>query len=133
MSTSLPKRTLSTEASSVVGLFVRSKTNRLGVGKVVAVAGDQVVVEYFHSTAHSVRETIALSQVERVSLPPQTRCYFLVDGRWMAGRIGRRDEDQYGQHTSGTPPPRCADAIDFRGGRGLSRNTSLAFRRTRLE
>ena len=95
MSTSLPKRTLSTEASSVVGLFVRSKTNRLGVGKVVAVTGDHVVVEYFHSTAHSVRETVAVSQVERVTLPPQTRCYFPVDGRWMAGRIGRRDEEQY--------------------------------------
>lgn len=95
MSTSLPKKTLSTDASSVVGLFVRSKTNRLGVGKVVAVTGDQVVVEYFHSTAHSVRETVAVSQVERVTLPPQTRCYFPVDGRWMAGRIGRRDEEQY--------------------------------------
>jgi hypothetical protein len=72
MTASLPERTLSAGASSVVGLFVRSKTNRLVVGKVVEVAGDQVIVEYFHSTAHSVREAVAVSQVVRVTLPPQT-------------------------------------------------------------
>ena len=95
MSTFFPKRRLITESPFAVGSFVRSKTNRLGVGKVVGIKGDRVVIEYFHSTADSVQETVAVSQVLRVTLPPQTRCYFRDDGRWMAGRIGRHEDEQY--------------------------------------
>jgi ATP-dependent helicase HepA len=42
-----------------------------------------------------VQEKIPLRHLRPVSLPPQTRCYFQLDGRWTAGRIGRNEGDQY--------------------------------------
>lgn len=78
-----------------IGTFVQSATNRLGVGKLAEIAGADAVVEYFHSTANSTRELVPLRSLSAVKLPPQTRCYFLENGRWQVGRIGRRCEDEY--------------------------------------
>ncbi len=74
---------------------MRAATNRLGTGKVVDSDTQSVEVEYFHSTAESARETVPLSLVKGVRLPPQTRCYFRQNDHWMAGRIGRFDGDKY--------------------------------------
>jgi ATP-dependent helicase HepA len=77
------------------GALVRSSTNRLGTGKIVRIEGDSAVVEYFHSTAKTVLQEVPLKLLKRVSLPPQTRCYFQRNSQWIAGRVGQLDGDQY--------------------------------------
>lgn len=80
---------------SMKNSFVSSIENNLGIGKLIASAGDEATVEYFKSTSDRVRHLVALKSIERVVLHKQTRCYVWSEDRkfWQAGRIGARDEE----------------------------------------
>lgn len=79
------------------GQFVRSADNDFGVGKVVAVDGQMVTVEYFDSVAADgrVRIEIEAERVERTPLSLQRRCYWQHNGAWRVGRIVWQDAGRY--------------------------------------
>lgn len=58
--------------------FVDSSENRLGIGKLMAIAGDMATVEYFRSPADEVaiREQVSSGSLVRKLLCPETRSYY---------------------------------------------------------
>ncbi|MBF2068023.1 MAG: helicase [Calothrix sp. C42_A2020_038] len=76
-----------------IGSLVRSLDNELGTGKVVQQSYQDAVIEYFCSVGQCIEETVPLSELRRVTLQRQTRCYVkLEQGRWAVGRIFGWDE-----------------------------------------
>jgi ATP-dependent helicase HepA len=69
--------------------------NDWGIGKVVARAGNDLVVRFFQSIARQTERTYPVDQLERPLLTPQTRVYFQQDDRWRVGRIKEREGDEY--------------------------------------
>ena len=71
-------------------LFVRSSTNALGIGKLVAVKGKKATIEYFDSPAETKRhkEVVAADSVHGVVLDEQTRVHYFdkESKRWQPGR-----------------------------------------------
>jgi ATP-dependent helicase HepA len=63
---------------SAMSVFVRSKKNLLGVGKLISRNGDFGVVEYFTSpvSAENIKLEIPIEQLRRTKLSPQTRVYY---------------------------------------------------------
>jgi ATP-dependent helicase HepA len=82
-----------------VGGFVwgTGAARNLGIGKVIAISGETVSVEHFHSVARRTQLAVPVTQVQRLEmLASQTRCYVpRGDGRWVMGRIGRWFEGEY--------------------------------------
>jgi ATP-dependent helicase HepA len=72
-----------------IGSLVRSLDNELGTGKVVQHSNQDVVVEYFCSVGQCIEESVPLSELRRVTLQRQTRCYVKSEDqdRWLVGRI----------------------------------------------
>ncbi|HUP86875.1 MAG TPA: protein DpdE [Acidimicrobiales bacterium] len=83
---------------NIVGQFVRVGTNRLGIGKIVAANADSVEVEYFDSVGPRGRHrvTAKASQVERVQVSLQRRCYWPDGAGWRVGRVVWQGEGEYG-------------------------------------
>lgn len=81
-----------------LGQFVRVGTNRLGIGKVVGVASETVEVEYFDSVGPRGRHRVSAkaSQVERVQVSLQRRCYWPDERGWRVGRVVWQGEGEYG-------------------------------------
>lgn len=81
-----------------VGQFVRVGNNRLGIGKLVGTDGDSVEVEYFDSVGPRGRHrvTAKASQVERVQVSLQRRCYWPDQGGWRVGRVVWQGDGEYG-------------------------------------
>ena len=81
------------------GQFVRSMQNDLGIGKVAAVEGDRVTVEYFDSPTDGERPTRSLpsSMVEATELHQETRVYFKhpATQAWFVGRALLKTGDAY--------------------------------------
>jgi ATP-dependent helicase HepA len=78
-----------------VGNFVRVDNTRDGIAKLMAVEGEVATVEYFDSIASQIRRSVPTNALQRVSLPTQTRCYWLNGGHWRVGRIRERLPDGY--------------------------------------
>jgi len=72
-----------------IGGFVRSTSNDLGTGKIIAADGTTVEIEYFDSVGADgrVRRHVDRDTVLRVRIPCQTRCWFEQDGVWQTGRV----------------------------------------------
>ena len=77
-----------------LGRFVRIRQGQLGIGKLVAVNGDEANVEHFVSVNDRRRGDFPLSLVEPASLPPQTRVYVRQEDRWRSGRSIRHLDRQ---------------------------------------
>ncbi len=76
--------------------FVKSRSNRLGSGKLVGVSGGTATVEYFRSIANRFREQLRVESLSIVRLPAQTRCYFVDgEGSWLMGRTGAFFDGEY--------------------------------------
>ncbi|XXX76051.1 protein DpdE [Sorangium sp. So ce134] len=58
-----------------------------GIGKVRAVHGSTMEVEYFDSVARQVVESIPVEDTREATLSVQTRCYWLAEGHWCVGRV----------------------------------------------
>jgi hypothetical protein len=58
-----------------------------GIGKVRAVHGSTIEVEYFDSVASQVIRAIHVDSARGATLSVQTRCYWLADGHWCVGRV----------------------------------------------
>lgn len=76
-------------------IFVRVDNTRDGVGKLIVVEGGVATVEYFDSIATQIRRSVPIDILQKTSLPAQTRCYWLDNGRWRIGRIRGRVPDGY--------------------------------------
>jgi ATP-dependent helicase HepA len=81
-----------------VGQFVRVGTNRLGIGKVVGATADSVEIEYFDSVGPRGRHRVSAkaSQVKRVQVSLQRRCYWPNETGWRVGRVVWQGEGEYG-------------------------------------
>lgn len=77
-------------------MLVRSRTNNLGIGKILTLADSQVEVEYFCSVGDRIHKTLPVKDLQWVKLDPQTRCYIGTEAqnRWRMGRIFDRDDDR---------------------------------------
>jgi ATP-dependent helicase HepA len=73
------------------GQFVSSSANSYGVGSLVDVQGNDVVIRYFDSPAvgSEVVETVPADTVRHVQLDPQSRVYFREPEtvEWLVGRV----------------------------------------------
>ncbi|MDB9314145.1 protein DpdE [Spirulina sp. CS-785/01] len=82
-----------------IGALVRSRDNDLGIGKIVSAQDERATVKYFCSVGQQFTEEIPISQLRRVTLTEQTRCYLRLLGEkvWRVGRIFEwdTDEEQY--------------------------------------
>ncbi|MEC1071408.1 protein DpdE [Priestia megaterium] len=80
-----------------IGSFVEFEKNKLGIGKVVDIKGNSVTIEYFKSIAVRQHITGDLSDIKKVNLHEQTRCYFYneIIQRWEIGRTRKYIENQY--------------------------------------
>lgn len=71
--------------------FVKSSENRLGVGKLSQIKGDQCIVEYFRSPAENkpLEEIVSKASLKRVTLVSETRVYhqLVEESAWEAGRV----------------------------------------------
>lgn len=105
------------------GWIVRSRSNDLGPGKVVAIEGDMVAIEYFYSPGKRDTLRVPAASVTRIALEPQTRCYLFSEStqRWQMGRVKAKYDSDYqvdlpdGQTVYLTEPHiyvRCAKAGD---------------------
>lgn len=86
------------QATSLLpGMLAISTGNDWGPGKVVAVQGTGVTLEYFDSIgqAEPAATTVPESTVGRFKALPQTRCYWLVGGHWQVGRVVGRRQGRY--------------------------------------
>ncbi len=74
-----------------VGQFVESRTNTLGVGKLVGIENCLAKIEYFESPAKASRLTVEVPEDSVVCrrLEPETRVYFENEEtlKWQVGRI----------------------------------------------
>ena len=77
-------------------MLVRSRTNNLGIGKIVTQSDSQVQVEYFCSVGDCIRKTLPVKDLQPVQLQQQTRCYIWSESldRWRMGRIFAREDDR---------------------------------------
>ncbi|MEM7725506.1 MAG: protein DpdE [Cyanobacteria bacterium P01_A01_bin.45] len=96
-----------------IGSLVRSKTNSLGIGKAVQVAGTQAIVEYFCSVAQRIKKSLPLSSLSPVQLQPQARCYIWDErqNNWHIGRVYQWDEDS-AQYQIDLPDSQTAIAVE---------------------
>ncbi|MCT7959435.1 SNF2-related protein [Laspinema sp. D1] len=78
------------------GVLVRSRTNNLGIGKILTQSDSQVEVEYFCSVGDRIRKILPVKNLQWVELERQTRCYILSESldRWRMGRIFAREDDR---------------------------------------
>jgi len=100
-----------------LGLLVRSRSvsaekspnNDLGIGKVIELSYSTATVEYFCSIGQRLEKTLPLTSLDRVQLPPQTRCYIQPQSQdtWIIGRIFDWDEDK-GQYRIDLPDRKIA-------------------------
>ncbi|MEG4446729.1 protein DpdE [Microcoleus sp. AT9_B5] len=100
-----------------LGLLVRSRSvsaekspnNDLGIGKVTELSYSTATVEYFCSIGQRLEKTLPLTSLDRVQLPPQTRCYIQPESQdtWIIGRIFDWDEDK-GQYRIDLPDKKIA-------------------------
>lgn len=79
----------------MLGYLVSSRTNNLGIGKIIETSNSQATVEYFCSVGQSIKKSIPVSSLYRVKLQQQTRCYIKPEHSdvWRIGRIFAWDED----------------------------------------
>lgn len=79
-----------------VGSLVRSASNDLGIGKIVALNHTQTRIEYFRSVGDRFTETVYSPYLCAVTLQRQSRCYVYLDERasWVIGRIDEWHEDE---------------------------------------
>jgi ATP-dependent helicase HepA len=79
----------------LLGSFVRSRNNSLGVGKVIDISDTQATVEYFCSVGQCIKKSLPLSLLYRFRLERQTRCYICLENQesWIIGRIDEWDEE----------------------------------------
>ena len=74
-----------------VGQFVVTGENRLGIGKVADVNGDQIQIDYFDSPANEVGESVSVdaAKVKVVKLSNESRvfCRDPNSFRWQVGRV----------------------------------------------
>src|ERR1051325_9961918 len=77
--------------------FVQSRTNGLGIGRIVGFENGLVRVEYFHAIERTEERLIPPRDLVAETISPQTRCYVRLPGdeRWRAGRLGQRSDDTY--------------------------------------
>src|SRR5688572_22729904 len=112
-------------SKDLVGRFARVRNNDLGIGKVIAINGPRVTVEYFESITNRMTESVSIADLNLVGLQPETRCYLQIDeeGTWAVGRIGVRDQQdntyevtlpgtRAGYVPESTLYVRCAKTID---------------------
>ncbi len=87
----------------------KSPNNDLGIGKVTELSYSTATVEYFCSIGQRREQTLALTSLDRVRLPPQTRCYIHPESQdtWIIGRIFDWDEDK-GQYRIDLPDKKIA-------------------------
>ncbi len=80
-----------------LGCLVRSRNLALGIGKVIEIAPNNAVVEYFCSIAQRICKTIPLDSLQRVRLQKQTRCYLYLEDKeiWTIGRVYAGDDYEY--------------------------------------
>jgi ATP-dependent helicase HepA len=74
-------------------VFVSSTENSLGIGKIVRISKETVVVEYFISVGCRIEKQVSVKSLTPVVLHNQTRCYLFSkeSQSWLAARIGARD------------------------------------------
>lgn len=87
----------------------KSPNNDLGIGKVTELSYSTATVEYFCSIGQRLEKTLPLTSLDRVRLPPQTRCYIQPESQdtWIIGRIFDWDEDK-GQYRIDLPDKKIA-------------------------
>lgn len=80
-----------------IGSFVEYKKNKLGIGKVVDRKENRVTIEYFKSIAVREYLTVDISDIKKMKLHEQTRCYFYNETiqRWEIGRTRKYIDNQY--------------------------------------
>ncbi|MET3142803.1 UNVERIFIED_ORG: ATP-dependent helicase HepA [Arthrobacter sp. UYEF2] len=73
------------------GDLLVSDTNSLGPGKLAAVDGADLVLEYFDTPEQAPEERTRLSVprrgLQRFSMKPETRVFWMSDGKWRSGRV----------------------------------------------
>jgi ATP-dependent helicase HepA len=81
----------------IIGGFVTTSRNRLGVGKLANVTGDVATVQYFKSVAESFQQLVPRNSLLATRLASQTRCYLRDDAEasWSMGRIGQYVDRDY--------------------------------------
>lgn len=85
----------------------------LGFGKVIEVSESTATVEYFCSIGQRLQKEVPLELLQRVKLPPQTRCYVKPETQdnWIIGRIFDWD-DERNQYRIDLPDKKTASVAE---------------------
>lgn len=80
-----------------IGTFVISKSNTLGIGKIIYLNESTATVEYFYSINRQETQEVTLFDLKPVPIEKQTRCYIQEKstGIWRIGRIVKNWEQEY--------------------------------------
>jgi ATP-dependent helicase HepA len=80
----------------IIGSFVRSIDNALGIGKLMTVEQPLATVEYFSTVGQRITQTLLFSSLRPVQLYRQTRCYLYQEETetWEMGRIYAWDQER---------------------------------------
>jgi ATP-dependent helicase HepA len=80
---------------SLLGIIVQNPSNQLGIGKLIELNEEEATVEYFISLGNRIKKKMPVSDLKRVALPRQTRCYLWLEDKqnWQVGRIFERDQE----------------------------------------